>query len=110
VCAFGGGVDDGAEVSDVVAQSSIEEVTARLLDAKHALGLDRVHGQIQPAFQRRAPVGLEGGVARPIVVLRWMVSDLRRRRRRSERDERHYDGPENDHRQEDRSERQIDAD
>ena len=103
-------MDDGAEVSDVVAQSSIEEVTARLLDAKHALGLDCVHGQIQPAFQRRALVGLEGGVARPIVVLRWMVSDLRRRRRRSERDERHYDGPENDHRQEDRSECQIDAD
>jgi hypothetical protein len=53
-------VDDGPDVSDVVAHSSIEEVTARLLDAKHALGLDRVYGQIQPAFQRRALVGLEG--------------------------------------------------
>ena len=52
-------MDDGVEVADVVAQSSIEEVTARLLDAKHAFGLDRVSRQIQPAVQRRALVGLE---------------------------------------------------
>jgi hypothetical protein len=103
-------VDDGAEVSDVVAQSSIEEVAARLLDAKHALGLDRVYGRIQPASSVVRSSAWRGGAARSIVVMRGMVSDLRRRRRRSERDERHHDGPENDHRQEDRSERQIDAD